>query len=192
MKTNFTTIETALILKSMFVLLSDNFSVSDQDISFLNEFAEMGSDFQSIDYMKLTENWGYEYNSQPDIFLKNFFEELSEAQIDLRTKQTILIFAGGILEQSENTFHRLLILKCIRAKLNMDDNQIPEDYLKYQKIALRLDIICQFLDRHLIDESTLFIISNEHNPTSATNLITANNKLPKAGKKWWQKLFRHE
>ena len=163
MQSKWTITEITLILKSMFILLSDDFYVSDEDESFLNEVTSMGVDFHIIDFKSQIGNWKNEYNSNPSLFIINFLSELSETKVDARTKQVLLSFAGGILEQSEKTYHRLLIIKCIRAKINIDESEIPEDYKQYEVIALPLDTICEFLERHIIDDSTLFAISNEHN-----------------------------
>ena len=50
MQSKWTITEITLILKSMFILLSDDFYVSDEDESFLNEVTSMGVDFHIIDF----------------------------------------------------------------------------------------------------------------------------------------------
>jgi hypothetical protein len=189
MQSKWTINEITLILKSMFILLSNNFRISDEDESFLNEVASMGLDFQLIDYKGQIENWKNEYNSNPNLFLKTFLDELSETKVDNRTKQVLLSFSCGIIEQSEKTYHRLMIIKCIRAKINIGESEIPKDYKQYKEIPLPLDTICQFLERGIIDDTTLFTISNEHNIQPMDKLTVTNNTMPKAGRKWWQKLF---
>ncbi len=163
MKTNLNTHEITLILKSMFIMLSNDFQIHDERIHFLNEVAVMSTEFQLIEFKEQIENWKNEYNSQPEYLLKNFLDELKKANIDTHTKQLLLSFAGGILEQSEKTYHRLVILKCIRAQLNLVQKEIPEDYKQYQEINLPINIIREFLERQIINTSTLFKISNEHN-----------------------------
>jgi len=175
MHSKWTITEITLILKSMFILLSDDFYIHHKDEAFLNKVASMGSDFHLIDYNSQIGRWKNEYNSYPYHFLVTFFNELSETVIDTRTKQVLLSFAGGILEQSEKTYHRLVILKCIRAKICLDESEIPEDYKHYEVIPLPLGIICEFLDRHIIDETTLFKISNEHNIQPSDELTVTNN-----------------
>lgn len=189
MQSKWTITEITLILKSMFILLSDDFRISDEDESFLNEVASMGLDFQLIDYKNQIGNWKNKYNSNPNHFLITFFDELSETKVDTRTKQVLLSLAGGIIEQSEKTYHRLLIIKCIHAKINIGESEIPEDYKQYQVIPLPLDTICKFLERDIIDNTTLFTISNEHNIQPIDKLTATNNTLPKAGQTKWQKLF---
>lgn len=52
----------------MFVLLSDNFYVTDEDTSFLNEVASMSNDFHLIDFHKQIGNWEKDYNHSPEMF----------------------------------------------------------------------------------------------------------------------------
>jgi hypothetical protein len=82
-----------------------------------------------------------------------------------------------------------LIIKCIRAKINISDSEIPEDYKQYSVIPLPLETICEFLERHVIDDTTLFAISNEHIIQPVDKNTATNDTFPKEGRKWWQKLF---
>jgi uncharacterized protein YxjI len=77
MQSKWTKHEITLILKSMFISLSDDFRIRDEDESFLKEVASMGSDFQLIAYEYQIENWKNEYNSNPNLFLITFLDELS-------------------------------------------------------------------------------------------------------------------
>jgi len=92
MKTNLKVDEKTLILKSMFIMLSDDFHINDEKIHFLNEVAGMSTEFQLIEFKKQIENWKNEYISQPEYLLKNFLDELNKANIDTLTKQLLLSF----------------------------------------------------------------------------------------------------
>jgi hypothetical protein len=158
--------ETKVILKSMFLMLSDDFRVTAEEVTFLKEVAAMGAPFNTLDYAQEINDYTQSYNRDPSGFMRPLLAELALPTLDERVAQRLLTSCMGILEQCEKTYERLTILKCIRAQFRMDASHLPE-YDPFKRIPLSLLVLDSFLERDMIDEPTLFRISNEHNDVPA-------------------------
>lgn len=183
--------EVKAILKSMFLMLSDNFRVAEADITFLKEVAAMGAPFNTLDYTQEIDGYAQAYHRDPAEFMRPLLAELALPTLDERVARQLLSSCIGILEQSEKTYERLTILKCIRAQLGTGASHFPE-YDSFKRIPLSLLMLDSFLERDMIDEPTLFRISNEHNDVPAVSEDPLPFKalaLPTGIQKWWRRLF---
>ena len=156
-----------LILKAMFLMLSDEFCVAPEEVAFLREVAAMGSPFNTLDYTREIDDFVQAYNQDPRVFMRRLFTELASARLDEPVVERLLSSALGILEQSEKTYERLTILKCFRAQFS-SDAPMPPGYERAKNTPLSLEVLSRFVERDMIDEATLFRISNEHQPLPKT------------------------
>ena len=185
--------EATLILKAMFLMLSDDFRVAAAAQTFLKEFAAMGRPFNQLDYPHAIETFAHEYHGQPGVFMQKLLADLAAPTLDERVALRLLSLSISVLEENEKTYERLTVLKSLRAQCRVDAARIP-DYAPFQSTPLSLEVLSQFLERDMLDDATLFRISNEHNPGpetagAGTGDTTGARCAPKTIEKWWRTLF---
>lgn len=185
--------EVKLILKAMFLMLSDEFCVAPAEATFLKEVAGMGSPFNTLDYTREIDGYVQAYTKEPHAFMRGLLAELASAKLDELVVQRLISFAIGILDQGEKTYERLTILKCLRAQFR-SDAPMPPEYERAKNTPLSLEVLNRFLERDMIDEATLFRISNEHQPVPPVAVDGAGGAnevlpVPQPAPKWWHALL---
>ena len=193
MKTEWRPSEVKLILQAMFLMLSDEFRVSAKETTFLKQVAAMGSPFNTLDYTSEIDGYAQEYNKEPRVFMRRLLTELASTRLNQFVIKRLISSCIGILEQCEKTYERLTILKCLRAQFG-SDVPMPPEYERAKSTPLSLEVLSRFVERDMMDEATLFRISNEQQPvpdTAEAEKRVANEILPapKATQKWWHKLI---
>lgn len=153
----------------------------------------MGHPFNTLDYTREIDGFARAYNADPGVFMRHLLTELASARLDERVVQRLLSFSIGILDQCEKTYERLTILKCLRAQFR-SDALMPPEYDLAKNTPLSLEVLSRFLAGNMIDEVTLFRISNEHQPVpkaAVAELGISQEALPvpKANSKWWHTLL---
>ena len=192
--------EVYLLLKSMFVTLSDERSVKQIDIDFLKEISSMGEPFNNIDFKTTIDRWANSYNTEPKTFFQDFIRDLRGYKLSNHISELFINLDINILEQCNLTYERLAIIKTIRSQIECTDSKIPA-YRKIRNIPLPFEYVLNFKAQFGIDDSTFAKIANEHFSDSNSNVLEVinvvknhneetctDNKILKK-RKWWRKLI---
>ncbi len=79
-----------LVIKSMLLMLSDNFSISKGSVYILKELAQVYAEIDISDLICQIDELGSEYNSNAGAFIHNFHREILETKLSLQEKSSYI------------------------------------------------------------------------------------------------------
>lgn len=125
-----------LILKAVFCCMACDGEIAEEEIKLVKNIAVNTDLFKDLDVEKQLNKYVALINEQGTAFLNCFVAELADSQLSKAEELQLVKLAIQTIEADENIeYSEVSFFKCIRAKLNISDDEIlaelpdKDDYL---------------------------------------------------------------